>query len=93
MKPKYPLAQHPLVAHDMDSILTYLQGQPGTTREMAHALRLTVNRVNGLLRQLDAQGWVQVDHYRTYRSGATVNVWAIREPEKTAEQPDSCGPG
>lgn len=77
----------------MDSILTYLQGQPGTAREMAHALRLRVNRVNGLLRQLHAQGWVQVDHYKTYGSGTTVNVWAIRELESTVEQPDSCGPG
>ncbi|MDX5936686.1 hypothetical protein [Acidithiobacillus thiooxidans] len=44
MKPKHPLAQHPLVAHDMDSILTYLQGQPGTASEMAHALRLVKQR-------------------------------------------------
>lgn len=76
---------HPLVAHDMDSILTYLQGQPGTASEMSYALRLTVNRVNGLLRQLREQGLVQVDHCRTSGSGATVNVWAIREPESPAK--------
>jgi len=85
MKPKHPLAQPPLVAHDMDSILTYLQDHPGTASEMAHALRLTVNRVNGLLHQLRTQGLVQVDHCRTYGSGKTVNVWAIRDRESTAE--------
>ena len=93
MKPTYSLTLHPLVAHDMDGILTYLQSHSGTASEMAYALRLTVNRVNGLLHELRTQGLVQVDHCKTYRSGKTVNVWAIREPESTVEQPDSCGPG
>lgn len=72
-------AAHPLAAQDMARILAYLQNHPGTAAEMACALRLTVNRTNGLLLDLREQGLVQVDHCTTNRKGTTVNVWTCRK--------------
>ena len=74
-----PQAAHPLAAQDMTRILTYLQSSSGTTAEIARALRLTVNRVNGLLMELQKQGFVQVDRCTTNGKGMSVNVWVCRK--------------
>jgi len=79
-----PQAYHPLATPDMGRILAYLQQNPGTTAEIARALRLTVNRVNGLLLDLRTRGLVHAPSCTTGNKGSTVNVWACRGPEEDA---------
>lgn len=74
-----PPAAHPLAVQDMARIRGYLQNRPATAAEVACALRLTVARVNGLLLDLDQQGFVRVDHCTTNSKGMSVNVWVCRE--------------
>lgn len=81
MKARTPQARHPLAARDMGRILVYLQKNTATSVEIARALRLTVNRVNGLLLELRAQGLVYAPSCTIGSKGSTVNVWACRAAE------------
>ncbi len=80
-----PKTHHPLATQDMRRILAYLHQNPGTTAEIARALRLTINRVNGLLLDLRAQGRVHAPSCTMGSKGSTVNVWACRGPEEGAK--------
>lgn len=84
MNTRSPQAHHPLAIQDMERILACLQKNPGTSVEIARALRLTVNRVNGLLLELRAQGLVHAPSCTIGSKGSTVNVWACREAEEGA---------
>ncbi len=84
MNARTPQARHPLAAQDMVRILAFLQKNPGTSVEIARALRLTVNRVNGLLLELRTQGLVYAPSCTIGSKGSTVNVWACRAAEEGA---------
>ncbi|PKY10328.1 hypothetical protein B1757_10225 [Acidithiobacillus marinus] len=64
-----------LGAQDQARVLEYLENSSRTAAEIARAIPLSVNRVNGLLLDLEKHGKAHVDHCIRNVRGDSINVW------------------
>ncbi|WP_368605003.1 MarR family transcriptional regulator [Acidithiobacillus ferrivorans] len=68
---------------DSSRILQCLQDGPKTSSEIAQHLRLSHQRVSGLIHELNRRGFIYAPRCTTGPRGNSVNLWGLRPTLET----------